>query len=134
MAPSAGVIADSLDPTASQLVADVFLGPSVIGWILAIFGCGVSICNLLSYSQTSLYRNDPSRTRWSLWILTGFVLASASINAAQIWHYTVTQRRSFEALAQFQIIDCLPAWLQGCAQAIAQTLLAERAINVGRTF
>lgn len=132
--PSAEVISDSLDPTASQALADVFLGPCAVGWILAIFGCGVSVSNLLSYSQTSLYRNDPRRTQWSLWILTAFTLGSAGLNAAQIWHYTVTQRRSFEILADFQIIDCLPALPQGCAQAIAQTLLAERAMHVSRGF
>lgn len=121
---------DILQPTAGQQATTILLAPSVIGWMLALFGCGYVTSVANAYIGGDLFRRDPVRLKIAAVIIPLLVLISAAINAAEIFHYLTFQGRAFEDIAGIVAADCIVLLPQALVAALVQVSLAHRVVTV----
>ncbi|KAM0746788.1 hypothetical protein T439DRAFT_109411 [Meredithblackwellia eburnea MCA 4105] len=125
--PTASLDTLTGSPMAFQYIAVAFGAPASTGCLFHIWLFGMVTTQFIGYAGSPQYKKDPLWVKAILWLTFLSDLTVSSINAFELVHYVVSQKR--DALNLFWVlpVDCAVVVLGGLAPFFVQTYLAHRA-------
>ncbi|KAM0746792.1 hypothetical protein T439DRAFT_109447 [Meredithblackwellia eburnea MCA 4105] len=125
--PTAALDTLTGSPMASQFIATAFCGPTSVGALLHVYLFGMVTNQMLGYLGSSLYKQDSIWVKAILWLTFLSDLTVSSMNAFEIIHYVISQKRDAYDLFWVLKVDCVVVVVGGLAPFFVQGFLAHRA-------